>query len=36
MQVNKYLEGRNHNLSIGMRFRMKFEGDESPERRYFK
>ncbi|KAJ4761751.1 Auxin response factor [Rhynchospora pubera] len=34
VQVNKYLEGRNSNFSIGMRFRMRFEGDESPERRF--
>lgn len=36
LHVNKYLEGRNHNFSIGLRFRMRFEGDESPERRYLK
>ncbi|XP_078171907.1 auxin response factor 7-like [Carex rostrata] len=34
LHVNKYLEGRNHNFSIGLRFRMRFEGDESPERRF--
>ncbi|RWR92712.1 auxin response factor 1 [Cinnamomum micranthum f. kanehirae] len=34
ISVNKYLESRNHNFSVGMRFRMRFEGDEAPERRF--
>lgn len=32
--VNKYLEARNHKLSVGMRFKMRFEGEEVPERRF--
>ncbi|XP_021760287.1 auxin response factor 18-like [Chenopodium quinoa] len=32
--VNKYLEAVNHKFSIGMRFNMKFEGDDTPERRF--
>ena len=35
VSVNKYLEAKNHKMSVGMRFKMRFEGDESPERRYF-
>lgn len=34
MSVNKYLEAKSHKLSVGMRFKMRFEGDEVPERRY--
>ncbi|GAB2278214.1 Arf GTPase arf1 [Dionaea muscipula] len=34
VSVNKYLEAKNHNLSVGMRFKMRFEGDEVPERRF--
>ncbi|KAJ1385723.1 PB1 domain [Sesbania bispinosa] len=34
VSVNKYLESRNHKLSVGMRFKMRFEGDEVPERRF--
>ncbi|CAA6675032.1 unnamed protein product [Spirodela intermedia] len=30
--LNKYLEAKNHKLSVGMRFKMRFEGDEAPER----
>ncbi|AQK53045.1 Auxin response factor 1 [Zea mays] len=33
VSVNKYLEAKNHKVSVGMRFKMRFEGDESPERR---
>lgn len=33
VSVNKYLEARNHKLSVGMRFKMRFEGEEVPERR---
>lgn len=33
VSINKYLEARNHKLSVGMRFKMRFEGDEVPERR---
>ncbi|GMH24453.1 hypothetical protein Nepgr_026296 [Nepenthes gracilis] len=34
VSVNKYLEAKNHKLSVGMRFKMRFEGDEDPERRF--
>lgn len=33
--VNKYLEAQNHKLSVGMRFKMRFECEEVPERRCF-
>lgn len=32
--VNKYLEAVNHGFSVGMRFKMRFEGEDSPERRF--
>ncbi|KAK2406823.1 auxin response factor [Trifolium repens] len=33
--LNKYLEAvNNYNFSVGMRFKMRFEGDDSPERRF--
>ncbi|KAL2893284.1 Auxin response factor 11 [Bienertia sinuspersici] len=32
--VNKYLEAVNHGFSIGMRFNMRFEGEDTPERRF--
>ncbi|XP_076932521.1 auxin response factor 11-like [Bidens hawaiensis] len=32
--VNKYLEGVNNGFSVGMRFQMRFEGDDLPERRF--
>lgn len=35
VSINKYLEARSHKLSVGMRFKMTFEGEEVPERRYF-
>ncbi|XP_047164117.1 auxin response factor 1-like [Vigna umbellata] len=34
VSVNKYLEAQSHKLSVGMRFKMRFEGDEIPERRF--
>ncbi|KAH1243948.1 Auxin response factor 1 [Glycine max] len=34
VSVNKYLEVQSHKLSVGMRFKMRFEGDEIPERRF--
>uniref|UniRef100_A0A0D9W5C4 Auxin response factor domain-containing protein n=1 Tax=Leersia perrieri TaxID=77586 RepID=A0A0D9W5C4_9ORYZ len=34
VSVNKYLETKKQNLSVGMRFKMRFEGDEAPERRF--
>ncbi|GJX25757.1 auxin response factor 1, partial [Tanacetum coccineum] len=34
VSLNKYLEARNHKLSVGMRFKMRFEGEEVPERRF--
>jgi auxin response factor len=33
VSVNKYLEAKKQNISVGMRFKMKFEGDEALERR---
>nr|ANI70193.1 auxin response factor ARF21 [Salvia miltiorrhiza] len=32
--LNKYLEAINHDFGVGMRFKMRFEGDDSPERRF--
>nr|GMD34158.1 auxin response factor 9-like isoform X2 [Ipomoea batatas] len=32
--LNKYLEAMRHGFSVGMRFRMRFEGEDSPERRF--
>ncbi|BFG22181.1 hypothetical protein CerSpe_084550 [Prunus speciosa] len=32
--LNKYLEAINNKFSVGMRFKMRFEGEESPERRF--
>ncbi|KAH1149606.1 hypothetical protein GYH30_043911 [Glycine max] len=32
--LNKYLEAVNNKFSLGMRFKMRFEGDDSPERRF--
>ena len=32
--LNKYLEAINNKFSVGMRFKMRFEGEDSPERRY--
>ncbi|PKA54558.1 Auxin response factor 1 [Apostasia shenzhenica] len=32
INVNKYLEAKSQSLSVGMRFKMRFEGDEAPER----
>lgn len=32
--LNKYLEAVNNKFSVGMRFKMRFEGEDSPERRY--
>ncbi|XP_058188533.1 auxin response factor 1 [Rhododendron vialii] len=34
VSVNRYLEARSHKLSVGMRFKMRFEGEEVPERRF--
>ncbi|KAM7478705.1 hypothetical protein LguiA_026918 [Lonicera macranthoides] len=34
VSLNKYLEARSCKLSVGMRFKMKFEGEEVPERRF--
>ncbi|GLJ15828.1 hypothetical protein SUGI_0261020 [Cryptomeria japonica] len=31
---DKYMDAVNNNLSVGMRFKMRFEGEESPERRF--
>lgn len=33
--LNKYLEAVNHGFSVGMRYKMRFEGEDSPERRYY-
>ncbi|KAL8556368.1 hypothetical protein ACS0TY_003977 [Phlomoides rotata] len=36
ISLNKYLEAINHGFGVGMRFKMRFEGEDSPERRgYF-
>ncbi|XP_073135011.1 auxin response factor 9-like [Henckelia pumila] len=32
--LNKYLEAVNHEFGVGMRFKMRFEGEDSPERRF--
>lgn len=32
--LNKYLESINHGFGVGMRFKMRFEGEDSPERRF--
>ncbi|XP_073025484.1 auxin response factor 18-like isoform X3 [Primulina eburnea] len=32
--LNKYLEAMHHKFSLGMRFKMRFEGEDSPERRF--
>ncbi|CAM0904537.1 unnamed protein product [Alopecurus aequalis] len=34
VSVNKYLEAKKQNISVGMRFKMKFEGDEALERSF--
>ncbi|KAJ4717621.1 Auxin response factor [Melia azedarach] len=34
VSVNKYLEAKKHKLTVGMRFKMTFEGEEVPERRF--
>lgn len=34
VSVNKYLEAQHYKLSVGMRFKMRFEGEEVPERRF--
>ncbi|KAK8948440.1 Auxin response factor 7 [Platanthera zijinensis] len=34
VSVNKYLKAKSQNLAVGMRFKMRFEGDEAPERRF--
>nr|URM60557.1 auxin response factor [Gymnema sylvestre] len=34
VSINKYLDARSHKLSVGMRFKMMFEGEEVPERRF--
>ncbi|XP_073029111.1 auxin response factor 18-like [Primulina eburnea] len=32
--LNKYLQAMHHKFSLGMRFKMRFEGEDSPERRF--
>ncbi|KAL8138423.1 hypothetical protein V2J09_004424 [Rumex salicifolius] len=32
--VNKYLEAVKHGFAVGMRFNMRFEGDDSPDKRF--
>ncbi|XP_031127062.1 auxin response factor 1-like [Ipomoea triloba] len=34
VSVNRYLEAQDHKFSVGMRFKMRFEGEEVPERRF--
>lgn len=33
---DQYMESVKNNYSIGMRFKMRFEGEEAPEQRYVK
>lgn len=35
VSVNKYLEAAKHGFAVGMRFNMRFEGDDSPDKRYY-
>ncbi|KAL6495593.1 Arf11p [Orobanche gracilis] len=32
--LNNYIEATQHGFSVGMRFKMRFEGEDSPERRF--
>ncbi|XP_065043198.1 auxin response factor 7-like isoform X1 [Musa acuminata AAA Group] len=34
ISLNKYIEAKSHKFSVGMRFKMRFEGDDTPERRF--
>ncbi|KAM5571213.1 auxin response factor 9-like [Rosa sericea] len=34
ISLNKYLEAVNNKFSVGMRFKMRFEGEDAPERRF--
>ncbi|KAJ0239644.1 AUX/IAA domain-containing protein [Hirschfeldia incana] len=34
ISLNKYLQAMNNKFSVGMKFKMRFEGDDSPERRF--
>lgn len=34
ISCNKYMEAEKNGFAVGMRFKMSFEGDESPERRF--
>lgn len=34
ISLNKYLEAVNNKVSVGMRFKMRFEGEDAPERRF--
>ncbi|KAG6782904.1 hypothetical protein POTOM_012331 [Populus tomentosa] len=34
ISLNKYLEAVNNKFAVGMRFKMSFEGEDSPERRF--
>lgn len=34
ISLNKYLDSVNNGFDVGMRFKMRFEGEDSPERRY--
>ncbi|KAG7015127.1 Auxin response factor 9 [Cucurbita argyrosperma subsp. argyrosperma] len=34
VSLNKYIEAMNRKFLVGMRFKMRFEGEESPERRF--
>ena len=33
VSVNKYLEAKKQKISVGMRFKMRFEGEEAAEQR---
>ncbi|GKE18088.1 auxin response factor 9-like protein, partial [Tanacetum coccineum] len=34
ISLNKYIEAINNQFTVGMRFKMPFEGEDSPERRF--
>ena len=34
MNLNKYLDSMKQGFEVGTRFRMKFEGEDIPEKRY--
>lgn len=34
VSLNKYLDAVKHGFAVGTRFRMRFEGEDTPEKRY--